>query len=136
MATLPDSPAFTSAERRVVRLIPVDPSGSRPGVFDRPSLPKHRIDEEFAGLVGRTDHGATGTVQKLEFLLGYPFPLVEREGVNEGLDGQMVGRRLEILSQRHDIDLGLAEIHERLVHFVIILAMAQHDAGFRVNFRS
>src|SRR4029078_8490766 len=52
------------------------------------------------------------------------------------LDRQMVRRRAQVLAERHDVDLGVLQVVERLEDLVVRLAEPEHEARLRYSARA
>src|SRR5207245_9836302 len=95
-----------------------------------PAFPKHLLQEEFTGAVGRAHERSRGDVGETHRFAG-DAKFLERLRGNVLLDGQVPTARAKVLAHRHDVDLVRAEIPHRREDFLSCLAQPEHDRGLR-----
>ena len=85
------------------------------------------------GMVGRTYERPGFDVVKTEFPFTAFFQFLKCVRMHKTFDGQVSSGRLQVLSQRDDIDAGLFQVGHRLEHFFVGFTETEHQARFNTH---
>lgn len=92
--------------------------------------PLTRQQPGLVGVIAGPNKGSTCDVGETHFL-GLPANLGELIRMNESLDGQMLGARLQILAYGQEVNAGIAKVGKRLQDFFVGFAESEHDSALR-----